>query len=303
MSVTEPLTILGTPSPRPLGVADGIQELRSRRRGLSLTAGIALAYLLALVIMAIFAPHIAPHNPSQMNLTDQFQPPGLGAHILGTDRFGHDELSQLIYGARFSLLAAIIGTSVAVAIGAPLGVVAGYLGGGFENFLGFFNDALMAVPALIFVLSVIAVIGPGLTRAMIVVGVVFSTPFFRLARSATRDVKREMYIEASRSIGCSTSRTIWRHVVPNVLTPIVVQMTFVAGASVVAEAGLSYLGLGVQLPSASWGTMLTTAAEDYAAPSLIYLPGVAIAITVLAFSLVGDWLSDIVGTRDRMPGP
>ena len=282
-----------------LPVVDGMTTGRVRGHGLPLPALLAIVYLLILLIASLFARYIAPHDPTLMDLKDQYQTPGLGMHLFGTDRFGHDELSQLIYGARFSLLAAMIGTGVAVAVGAPLGVLAGYIGDSFESITGFFNDALMAVPSLLFVLSTIAVIGSGLTRAMIVVGIIFSPPFFRLARSAAREVKHEMYIEASRSIGCSTWRTIWRHIVPNVLSPIVVQATFAAGASVAAEAGLSFLGLGVQLPSASWGTMLSTAAENYSAPFLIYFPGMAIALTVMSFLILGDWMSDVVGTRHR----
>jgi len=289
----ERLELMGVP------VVDRLAIGRERGQRISLAALLAIAYLLMLVILSVLARYIAPHDPKLMDLTDQYQSPGLGMHLLGTDRFGHDELSQLIFGAQFSLLAAVIGTGVAVAVGAPLGVLAGYIGDTFENVTGFFNDALMAVPSLLFVLSAIAVIGSGLTRAMIVVGVIFSPPFFRLARAAARDVKHEMFIEASRSIGCSTWRTIWRHIIPNVLSPIVVQATFAAGASVAAEAGLSFLGLGVQLPSASWGTMLSTAAENYSAPFLIYFPGIAIALTVMSFLILGDWLSDVVGTQRR----
>jgi peptide/nickel transport system permease protein len=205
-----------------------------------------------------------------------------------------------MYGARVSLVAVGVGTGVAILLGVPIGIVAAYLGRFFDAAANFVTDALMSVPALIFALTVIAILGPGLVNCMIAIGIVISPTFFRLARAATLDVRAQTFIEASRSIGCSTWRTMWRHVLPNSLTPIVIQVSVAAGICVVAEASLSYLGLGVQPPTASWGSMLSSASNDlYRGPYLIYPPGIAVALTVLAFSMAGDWLRELVGTRRR----
>jgi ABC-type dipeptide/oligopeptide/nickel transport system permease subunit len=283
--------------------------LLRRRRGRFATGGlgrhpvaglIAAGYLVAVVIVALLAPWIAPHDPNAVSLYDTFKRPSWGTHLLGTDELGRDELSRLVFGARISLIAALIGTSVAVGIGTPLGVVSGYLGGKFEALANFFFDALMSMPAIIFALVVIAVLGPGLVNAMVTIGVVISPVFYRLARAATNNIKHDAFIEASISIGCSKTRMIVRHLVPNVLTPIVTQCAVVAGACIVAEASISFLGLGVKQPTASWGSMLTSAQRNlYSGAYLVYFPGIAILLTVLACSLVGDWLRRIVGLGRR----
>lgn len=279
-----------------------IEETRTRRRRPPLSGVVALGYLVALTAVAILAPVVAPHNPNAINVLQEFQRPGFGTHLLGTDEFGRDELSRLIYGARVSLIAAAIGTSVALVVGAPLGMLAGYMSGGVEAVSNFFFDALMSMPAVIFALAVLAVLGPGLVHAMFAIGIVISPVFFRLARSATIDVRQDTFVEASVAMGCSRARTVWRHVVPNSLTPIVVQSAVIAGVCIVAEAGISFLGFGVQPPTASWGSMLTTAQQNMSTdPWLLYLPGIAIAVTVLAFSLLGDWLRAVLGAK-RRPG-
>jgi peptide/nickel transport system permease protein len=261
---------------------------------------VALAFLAVLVAVALLAPLLAPFNPDKLSLGKQYLGPAWGDHLLGTDRFGRDELSRLIFGARVSLLAAVIGSSVALLVGSPLGFVAGFLGGWTDRLLSFINDSLMSVPGLVFALAALALVGPGLVNAMVIVGVLFSPAFFRLARSATLDVMHETFIEASRAMGCSTTRILVCHVLPNALTAIVIQVAATSGASVTAEASLSFLGLGVRPPTASWGSMMSTAAQDlYSGAHLVYLPGLAIASTVLAFSLLGDWLRDRVGTRSR----
>ena len=269
-------------------------------RGYPVAGIIALAAIVALVLLALLAPYVAPFDPDRQSLLNQYRPPSWEKFLLGTDRYGRDELSRLIFGSRVSLIAALIGTAVAAGVGVPLGMAAGFAGGAAGRVLSFLNDALMSVPALILGLTAIAIIGPGLVNAMLVVGVIFSPTFFRLARSATQDVRHETFIEASRATGCSTWRTLWRHVLPNCLTPLVIQAAVIAGACVTAEAGLSFLGLGVRPPTASWGSMMSNAAQDIqAAPLLVYFPGLAIALTVLAFSTLGDWLRARLGTQRR----
>ena len=278
----------------------GIEALRRPRRRPPILGLIAVTYIVVLILVAIFASVVAPHDPNAVNVFHQFQRPGTPSHLLGTDELGRDELSRIIYGARSSLLAAFFGAGVAILLGAPLGVLAGYGGGRLQTSLDFTFDGVMSIPGLIFALAVIAVIGPGVIHAMTAIGIVLSPIFYRLARAETLNVRREPFIEASNAIGCTTRRTICRHVVPNVATPIIVQATITSGQCIVIEAGISYLGFGVQPPTASWGSMLTAAQQNIlSAPFLVYIPGIAIAITVLAFSVAGDWLRDAVSTRRR----
>jgi ABC-type dipeptide/oligopeptide/nickel transport system permease subunit len=295
------------PAPEPVvgeaGAGLGVGEpasSRAKRHRLSIPGLIAVTFLVLLVFIAVFAPLLAPHSPNVQDLTNTYQSPGWNGHPLGTDGFGRDVLSRLMYGARVSLVAVLVGTGVAMGIGVPLGIAAAFLGRAVDAAANFVNDAMMSVPALIFALTAIAILGPGLVNSMVAIGIVLSPTFFRLARAATLEVRAQTFIEASHSIGCSTWRTMWRHVLPNSLTPIVIQMAAAAGICVVAEASLSYLGLGVQPPTASWGSMLSSASSDlYSGPYLIYPPGIAVALTVLAFSMAGDWLREVVGTRRR----
>jgi peptide/nickel transport system permease protein len=255
----------------------------------------ALVFLALLVLVAIFAPLIAPHDPDAQNLSQRLK---ASVGVLGTDDYGRDQLSRLIFGARVSLIAVLVTVGVAAGIGIPLGLLAGFKAGWLDATLSRLSDALMSVPALIFALTVIAVLGPGLVNAMIAVGIVTMPRFFRVARAASRDVAQETFIDASRTVGCGTTRLLWRHLLPNMLSPLVVQVSVMAGAAVAAEASLSFLGLGVKAPTASWGSMLTTAQTNiYTSPYLVYPPGIMIALTVLAFTLVGDGLRQAIGTR------
>jgi peptide/nickel transport system permease protein len=273
------------------------QRTRASWRGKPVLGILGLSYLVFVALVAILAPWIAPHPPNTVDLYHTFRRPSWGTHLLGTDELGRDELSRLIYGARISLLAALIGTSVALFIGTPVGVICGYLGGRIEALGNFIFDALMSMPAIIFALVVISVIGPGLVNAMVTIGVVISPVFYRLSRAATNNIKNDSFIEASIAIGCTKRRMLWRHLVPNVLTPIVTQCAVVAGACIVAEASISFLGLGVAQPTASWGSMLTAAQRNlYSGAFLVYFPGIAVVLTVLACTLLGDWLRTVVGT-------
>jgi peptide/nickel transport system permease protein len=284
----------------PLRAGD-VEPLRSGRgriirRFLHQKSAVAgLVFLLILVVVAIFAPLIAPHDPNAQDLSHRLS---ADTGVLGTDRFGRDQLSRLIYGVRISLLAAPIAVGIAAGIGVPLGILAGYLGGAADAVLSRISDALQSVPGLIFALSVIAVLGPGLVKAMIAVGIVTIPTFMRLARAATIDVGGHTFVEASRAIGCSRPRIIWHHLVPNILSPLVVQVAFALGAAVTAEASLSFLGVGVRVPTASWGSMLSDGASNVGqAAFLVYPPGLLIAATVLSFILVGDGLRNAFGTR------
>jgi peptide/nickel transport system permease protein len=286
-SPTAPGAMAGHSSPEQpdLGsVRPGI--LRSVLRRRSTVAG--GAFILLLVVVAVLAQLLAPYDPDAQALLVRLQPPG-PEHVLGTDDYGRDVLSRLIYGARVSLWAAAQAVTVALVIGLPLGVLAGYRAGWVGMALTRIMDALMSTPALVLAITIVAVLGSGITNAMLAVGLVMAPRFFRVARAGTMDVRHETYIEASIALGCSALRTTVRHVLPNVLPPIVLVMSVSLGAAVAAEASLSFLGLGVQAPAASWGSMLSTAASNMRlAPHLVWPPGIMIFLTVLAFTYLGD---------------
>jgi peptide/nickel transport system permease protein len=268
-----------------------------RRFAKDRAAMIALILFLLLILVAVFASVVAPFDPNKQQLSGRLQGPST-THWLGTDEFGRDQLSRLIYGARSSLFASFIAIIVGGVIGTPLGLLAGYFGRWVDSALSRLNDALMSVPALILALTVVAVLGPGLTNAMLAVGIIFIPRFFRVVRGATQDIRHETFVEASNAIGCTGTRTLWRHVFPNILSPLAVQVSLGLGAAVTAEASLSFLGLGVRPPTASWGGMLSSAAANITkAPYLVLEPGVMIALTVLALTFMGDGLRRALGTR------
>jgi peptide/nickel transport system permease protein len=255
------------------------------RRRSTLVAG---GFLLLLVLVAILAPVVAPHDPNAQDIPNRLHPPS-GAHLLGTDDYGRDVLSRIIFGARVSLVAAVQAAGLAIVIGLPLGVIAGYLRGWLEVVLMRIMDALMSTPSLVLAITIVAVLGPGITNAMLAVGLIMSPRFFRVARASTMNVRHETYIEASVALGCSSTRTIVRHILPNVLPPIILVTSVSLGAAVAAESSLSFLGLGVTPPAASWGSMLTTAAANMdVAPYMLWPPGMMIFLTVLSFTYLGD---------------
>lgn len=256
----------------------------------------ALVFLVLVILMAVLAPWLAPFDPDRQDLLGRLQGPS-AEHWLGQDDFGRDELSRLMFGARVSLLACLQAVSIGVVVGVTGGVIAGYLGGRVDGLLGNLVDMLMAVPGLLFAITVVTVLGPGLTNAMLAVGLLLTPPLFRVARATTRSVREETYIEASRALGFSTRRTVLHHVLPNMIAPVLVQITILLGLAITIEASLSFLGLGVQPPTATWGSMLSEANSYMAqAPHLIYVPGIMIATTVLSFSLLGDGLARAMGT-------
>jgi peptide/nickel transport system permease protein len=266
------------------------------RRFLAHRAGvIGLFVLIVLTVCAVFAPLLAPKDPDKIDLVNKYK---ASIGLLGTDDFGRDQLSRLIFGARASLLAALIVIVISAGVGVPMGMIAGFKGRWTDAVLSRINDALQSVPALIFALTVIAVLGPGLFNAMFAIGIVTIPRFFRVTRAVSIDVSGETFIEASHALGCSTRRTIFRHVLPNVLTPLTVQIALTAGTAVTAEAALSYLGLGVRAPTASWGGMLSNGSQALErGPYLVYAPGIMIGITVLAFMFVCDGLRQALGTH------
>lgn len=262
-------------------------------------AVVALGFLIFLVSVAILAPVLAPFDPDGTSLRNTFAGPS-GSNLLGTDQLGRDVFSRLIFGTRVSLVAAVQAVAVGMALGLIPGLIAGFFGGWVDTIIMRLAETIMTFPPLLLAIAFVAVLGPGLTKAMTAVGIVFAPRFARLVRGLVLAVREETFIEASRSIGTPTPRIIRRHILPNVMSPLVVQVSLALGFSMLAEAALSFLGLGVRPPQSSWGAMLQNAYGSISlAPFLAIPPGVAIMFTVLAFNLLGDGVRDSLGKEIR----
>jgi peptide/nickel transport system permease protein len=255
-----------------------------------LRAAASLALLVFLILVAISAPWISPYSPVAQNIQDSFAP--LSAqHWLGTDDLGRDTLSRLIHGAPVTLYACLLAVAVAIVIGVPTGLVSGYVGGWFDEVVGRVIDTLLSFPAIVLAVAVTGALGIGLTNAMIAVGIVFSPQLARIVRARTLVVKNELYVDAARTFGTPAISILWRHVLPNAIQPVVVQITLLLASALLAEASLSFLGLGVQPPNASWGAMLARAFQNIeVTPEQMYAPGLAIMLTALAFNTLGESL-------------
>ncbi len=265
-----------------------------RNRAAVVGATIVIVFL----AMAIFAPLISPFDPAQTNFRLVRKAPD-ALHWFGTDEIGRDVLARVIFGARASLLAGCISVLVALAVGVPLGLVAGYLGGWYDMVISRCTDALLSIPFLILAIALAAFLGPSLTNAMLAIGIA-ATPFIiRLTRGQTLAVRTEDYVEGARAVGVPRLRIALRYILPNIAAPILVQATLIVAQAIIAEASLSFLGLGQQPPAPSWGSMLNTA-KNYMeqAPWMAIWPGVAIFLAVLGFNLMGDGLRDALDPRD-----
>ncbi len=257
------------------------------------------AVVLFFVIVAVLAPLLAPFDPTGTNWGAVRKPPS-ALHWIGTDELGRDMLSRLIWGARASLLAGVVSVAIGIAAGVPLGLISGYAGGWVDTVVMRLTDALLAIPFLILAIALAAFLGPSLTNAMIAIGVSTTPIFIRLARAETLAVKAEDYIEAAMAIGVSHSGIVSRHVFPNIVPPLQVQATLTIATAIIAEASLSFLGLGQQPPAPSWGSMLSVAKNFmYQAPWMALWPGMAIFLVVLGFNLLGDGLRDALDPREE----
>lgn len=262
-------------------------------------AVVALGFLLVVVVISILAPWIAPHDHPSQDLRNVLKSPRRD-HWFGTDDLGRDLLSRTLFAGRVSLLATLEAVTVGVVIGVPFGLVSGYFGGWIDAIIMRAVDAVLSLPPLILAIAIVGIRGPGLSNAMIAVGLVFAPRFARLLRGTVRAVREETFIEASRSIGTPARRIIASHILPNVISPLIVQISLAAAFAMLAEAGLSFLGLGVQPPEASWGSLLGRAfAYINQAWWLVVFPGLFIAFTVLALNTVGDAMRDAIGREDR----
>jgi peptide/nickel transport system permease protein len=263
---------------------------------------IAVAGLLVIVIfvlVAVFAPLIAPYDPIATSWTAIRKAPS-ALHWMGTDENGRDVAARVIFGARASLLAGVVSVLIAAGIGVPAGLIAGFAGGIADMLLSRLVDAMLACPFLILAIALAAFLGPDLTNAMIAIGVSTAPRFMRVARAATLDAASNEYVEAARAVGNPAWRVAVRHVLPNIVPPVLVQGTLAIAAAIIAEASLSFLGLGQQPPDPSWGSMLNSAQRFLSqAPWLAVFPGLAIFLCVLSFNLVGDGLRDALDPRGR----
>ena len=292
--------------------AEGVvlETVSRRRRGLASAGGsfvrrkplgtIALLVLVAMTVVAIFAGRIAPYNPLAQNYDAVLQAPDL-AHLMGTDNFGRDELSRIVYGARISLTVGLAAMFIGTGGGVVVGLLTGYFGGWFDLCVQRLMDAWIAFPVIIFALVILVSLGQGLIQAMIAIGIVSIPATSRVVRGTVLEKKEALYVDAARAMGGSDIRIMLLHILPNVASPIIVLATLTLGRAILAEAVLSFLGVGIPPPQPAWGSMLSGVARSYflSAPWLAIWPGVFISITVISWNVLGDTLRDILDPRLR----
>jgi peptide/nickel transport system permease protein len=258
---------------------------------------IGLGIVVFFIVIAVLAPLVSPYDPLATNWAVVRKPPS-AAHWFGTDEIGRDVLARIIWGSRASLLAGLVSVSLALAVGVPIGLLTGYCGGIVDGTIMRFIDAMLAIPFLILAIALAAFLGPSLSNAMIAIGISQMPIFARLTRGQVMSVKHEDYIEAARALGNPHRRIVLRHIFPNIVPPILVQATLATAAAIIAEASLSFLGLGQQPPDPSWGSMLNTAKNFVSqAPWMSVWPGLAIFGLVLSLNLFGDGLRDALDPR------
>ena len=269
-----------------------LRRLLARR-----TAVFGLLVVVLMGLAALLAPWIAPFDPLATSFAMVRKAPD-GTNWFGTDEVGRDLLSRVIWGGRASLAAGVISVTIAVGVGVPLGMLAGYVGGAVDAVASRITDAMLAIPFLILAIALAAFLGPSLGNAMIAIGITATPIFVRLSRGQVLAVRAEDYVEAARAVGNPPARILLRHILPNILPPVIVQATLAIAAAIIAEASLSFLGLGQQPPAPSWGSMLNTAQRFLTqAPWMAIFPGLAIFVTVLAFNLLGDGLRDALDPK------
>jgi peptide/nickel transport system permease protein len=263
------------------------------------SAVLGLVIIVLFVLVAVFAPLIASFDPAQQSWTSIRKPPSL-EHWFGTDESGRDLFSRVVFGARASLMAGVVSVSIALALGVPIGLLAGYGGRWIDAVIGRITDAMLACPFLILAIALAAFLGPSLQNAMIAIGLTATPVFVRLTRGQVLSVKVEDYVEAARAVGNPPVRIAVKHILPNILPALIVQATISIATAIIAEASLSFLGLGQQPPAPSWGSMLNTAQRFLTnAAWMAVWPGIAIFLVVLSFNLLGDGLRDALDPKER----
>lgn len=267
---------------------------RLRRNRLAMFGGVMI---LALILTALLAEWLAPHDPILINAATRLQRPS-ATYPLGTDEFGRDVLSRIIFGTRISLKVGLVAVGFSTLIGTVLGLVAGYYGGWIDNLISRVMDVFFAFPTILLAIGIMAVLGSNLTNVMIAIGIVYTPIFTRVTRSAVIAVRHSEYVEAARALGSRDGRIIFAHILPNSMAPIIVQTTLSLGFAILAEAALSFLGLGTEPPTPSWGLMLNTGRGFMErAPWVAVFPGLAIMLAVLSFNVFGDGLRDALDPR------
>ena len=265
--------------------------------------GLGAALLLVMVVLAIFAGQIEPYNPIATNQREALQAPG-GSHLLGTDQYGRDILSRVIEGARISLYVGLGATVAAIVVATVIGVVSAYFGGAVDYVVQRLVDAVQAVPGLIMLISVLVILGPSITNVILALAFRSSITTSRIVRGASLGVLAHPYIEAGRVIGASSMRLMVRHVVPNIIPPVIIVATVQFGAAILAEASLSFLGYGVPPPKPTWGGMMSAEGRTFmlAAPWILYGPAIALSLVVFSVNMLGDALRDRLDPRLRGGG-
>ena len=293
-------TAVRTPALEPPRRRAAALSWRRMARSPNLIVGVVV--LVVVVGAALFARFLAPYNPIDQSFADQLRPPS-AAHLFGTDEFGRDIFSRVVYGARIALTVGVISDGIALTVGVVFGVLAGYFGGWLDSGVMRTVDVMLAFPYLLLAMIVVAILGPNLNNAMIAIGIVYTPQFARLVRSAVLAIRGQEFVEAAEALGAGSIRVLARHVVPNVLSPIIVMGTLTVGFTIVETAGLSFLGLGASPPTPEWGSMLATGRSYMlTAPWIATFPGLAILVTVIGFNLVGDGLRDLLDPRLRGRG-
>lgn len=256
-----------------------------------------LIILSAFVVLALFAPFISPHEPTEVNFTQLRSGPS-AEHLLGTDELGRDTLSRVIYGARISLSVGLASVLVAAVAGSVLGMIAGFMGGWFDEVIMRIMDAMLALPFLVLAIALAAILGPNLQNTILAIAIVSMPPFARITRGQVLSERERDYVQAAHSLGARAPRTLFGHILPNIMGVIIVQGSLALAVAVLAESSLSFLGLGVQPPAPSWGGMLNSARGYLGSqPWMAFAPGIAIFLAVLALNLIGDGLRDAIDPK------
>lgn len=297
MQTVDQAPAIGTETSQPKSMWQALWLRRFRKDKLA-AAGIMLVVLLSL--MAIFAPYLAPYDPAQQHIIHRLKGPS-DQFKMGTDEFGRDVLSRLIYGSRSSLVVGVASVLLAGLVGTIVGGVAGYVGGTFDQLISSAVNVLMSFPSLLLGLMVVIVLGPGMNNVIVAVALSLLPNFIRLARAPVLALRNREFILASKALAVPTHRIIFKHVLPNILGPISVMSTLWIATAIRTEASLSFLGLGVQPPTASWGNMIKSGVNNILSnPWLAVYSGLAITVTVLAFNVIGDGLRDALDPKQRL---
>lgn len=256
------------------------------------TTAIGLVFCIIVVLAAVLAPWISPHDPIDQNIVDRLLPPG-GEYLLGTDQYGRDVLSRILWGARISLVVAVLSTTIAIVIGGAIGMVSGYIGGRFDIVVMQVMDVLLSFPSLILGLIVVALLGAEMRNLVAAIALTAIAPFARIARAPVLSLKERAFVEAGRALGYSHARVLFVHILPNIVSEVLVMGSLWMAAAVRTEASLSFIGLGVKPPTATWGGMMQDGFNAILdAPWLSIFPGIAILMLVLGLNMVGDGLRD-----------